>query len=390
MSGDDAFRLPYWAWEKEGQNVLPAPFREAMYQGAANPLFDATRVQAVNRGQPLRPHSPSGSFATDWEAALATTHFTRSVLELSYGGLQTAKATMGQRPASSRSHGVMEARAHDLVHDAVGGAEGNMGDPDTAARDPIFWLHHANVDRLWNRWLDNKNHHLPDPVADKDWYDQAFPFYDESGKPVVVTVREILKRAGDEARYDDDPRILAAAPAAAREKAMEPKIVSLGAVQPMLKLTTTTFTKTLELGEDARPKLMAALAAPRAATEPPAVLLRVEGIKPPKDVRLTFDVFLLKRGEKPSKRSYVGPISFFGRRGDGAHGHGDGEGFTQGFDVTGMVEKLRTANKGRLPDLEVAVVPHSTAGLSDADLAKTKIEVPIANITLKLVEPEKK
>ena len=28
-----------------------------------------------------------------------------------------------------------------------------MGDPLTAAQDPIFWLHHANIDRLWNHWL---------------------------------------------------------------------------------------------------------------------------------------------------------------------------------------------------------------------------------------------
>jgi tyrosinase len=42
MSGDDAFRLPYWPWEQEGQNALPAVFRNAMYQDQDNPLFDAT------------------------------------------------------------------------------------------------------------------------------------------------------------------------------------------------------------------------------------------------------------------------------------------------------------------------------------------------------------
>ena len=39
---------------------------------------------------------------------------------------------------------------HNVVHSALGGL---MGDPDTAAQDPIFWLHHANVDRLWNHWI---------------------------------------------------------------------------------------------------------------------------------------------------------------------------------------------------------------------------------------------
>jgi tyrosinase len=263
-----------------------------------------------------------------------------------------------------------------------------MGDPDTAARDPIFWLHHANVDRLWNRWLDDRNHHLPDPVADKDWYDQEFPFYDETGTRVVVNVSRVLELAAKESRYDEERKVFAGALPAAIEKAMEPKIVSVGAVQPTLKLGTKPFSKTLTLTEDTKPKLMAALAPRAADTEPPAVLLRVEGIKPPKDVNLTYDVFLMKKGDQPSKRTYVGPISFFGRRG-GAHGHGGAEGFTQGFDVTGVVQKLRSANRGKLPELEVSVVPHSTAGLSDEDLAKRTLDIPISNITLKLVTVEK-
>jgi hypothetical protein len=133
---------------------------------------------------------------------------------------------------------------------------------------------------------------------------------------------------------------------------------------------------------------MAALANPPTDVEPPAVLLRVEGIQPPKDLGLAFEVFLTKKGEKASKRSYVGPISFFGRRGE--HAHDEKEGFTQGFDVTSLVKKLRSANKGELPELQVSVIPHSTTGLSDEDLAKKNIDVPISNITLKLVSAEQK
>jgi tyrosinase len=387
MSSDDRFRLPYWSWEKEGQNVLPAPFRDPQYQGRANALFDGTRVEAANKGQPLRPLSASGSFSADWEAVSTTERFTSTAPELAYGGMRAAKTPLPQRPASF-DHGVMESGAHDLLHDAVGDDTGNMGDPDTAALDPVFWLHHANVDRLWNRWLDGRSHHLPDPVTDKDWYEQEFPFYNANGQGVVVSVSKILELASTESRYDEERRILAVAPPAGREKAMEPKVVSVGAIQPTLKLGTKPFTKPLTLAEDTKPRLMEALANPPADVEPPAVLLRVEGIKPPKDVRLTFEVFLMKKGEQPSKKSYVGPISFFGRRGD--HGHAEREGFTQGFDVTNIVQRIRSANKGALPDLEVAVVPHSTTGLSDDELAKKSLDIPISNITLKLVAVEKK
>jgi Common central domain of tyrosinase/Polyphenol oxidase middle domain len=390
MSGNDAFRLPYWPWEKDGQNVLPAPFRDAKYQGQDNPLFDATRVEA-NTGQPLRPATQSGSFGVDWERALRIDEFTTTFAELSYGGIRKPKTTMPAKPVTSRQHGGMESNAHDMLHDAVGGDTGNMGDPRTAARDPIFWLHHANVDRLWNRWLDIKGHLLPDPADDKDWYDQEFQFFDENGKQVVVSVNRILELAAKEYQYDDDDRRLfaAAPPATKREKAVEPKVVSVGAISPMLALSTKPLTKALAITEETKPKLMNALAAPRSGAAIPFVLLRVEDIKPPKDAHFTFEVFLMKRGEKPSRKSYVGQIAFFGRRGNGDHGHDENEGFTQGFDVTDLIQKLRTANKGVLPELEVSVVPHSTAGLSDTDLAKKNVEIPISNITLKLVTVEK-
>nr|CAG8600510.1 4416_t:CDS:2 [Entrophospora candida] len=41
---------------------------------------------------------------------------------------------------------------HDAVHDAVGGAGGHMTYPDIGGFDPIFFLHHANVDRLLAIW----------------------------------------------------------------------------------------------------------------------------------------------------------------------------------------------------------------------------------------------
>ena len=38
-----------------------------------------------------------------------------------------------------------------------------MGAVPTSARDPIFWLHHANVDRLWSAWMKGANRILPAP-----------------------------------------------------------------------------------------------------------------------------------------------------------------------------------------------------------------------------------
>jgi tyrosinase len=40
---------------------------------------------------------------------------------------------------------------HNMVHNAVGGY-GHMSDTSTSAFDPIFWLHHVNIDRLFAMW----------------------------------------------------------------------------------------------------------------------------------------------------------------------------------------------------------------------------------------------
>jgi tyrosinase len=40
---------------------------------------------------------------------------------------------------------------HNLVHVWVGGTQGTML-PSTSPNDPIFFLHHCNIDRLWALW----------------------------------------------------------------------------------------------------------------------------------------------------------------------------------------------------------------------------------------------
>ena len=49
------------------------------------------------------------------------------------------------------SHGNSVENIHNLVHNAVGGY-GHMSDTAASAFDPIFWLHHANIDRLFSMW----------------------------------------------------------------------------------------------------------------------------------------------------------------------------------------------------------------------------------------------
>jgi hypothetical protein len=44
---------------------------------------------------------------------------------------------------------------HNSIHDIIGGNNGNMSDISISAFDPVFWLHHCNMDRFFYNWLKN-------------------------------------------------------------------------------------------------------------------------------------------------------------------------------------------------------------------------------------------
>ena len=42
---------------------------------------------------------------------------------------------------------------HNSIHDIIGGEGGNMSFVDISAFDPLFWLHHSNMERFFYNWL---------------------------------------------------------------------------------------------------------------------------------------------------------------------------------------------------------------------------------------------
>jgi polyphenol oxidase len=95
--------------------------------------------------------------------------------------------------------GTVEIYPHNTMH----GWTGDMSRPNhedmgvyyTAGRDPIFYPHHANIDRLWEAWrrigAARGNRRQVD-FTDPDWLDASFLFYDEEARLVRVTVRDML------------------------------------------------------------------------------------------------------------------------------------------------------------------------------------------------------
>ncbi|KAK7443486.1 hypothetical protein VKT23_015660 [Stygiomarasmius scandens] len=56
---------------------------------------------------------------------------------------------------------------HDMIHNAVGGM-GHMSDTTVAAFDPIFWMHHAQIDRLLSLWSCIHSKWVPDSIGKED------------------------------------------------------------------------------------------------------------------------------------------------------------------------------------------------------------------------------
>jgi hypothetical protein len=173
--------LPYWDYSSGAPgHALPPAFRTPTTpDGSTNPLFVAARRAQVNKGNPVPPA------ITDVSAAMAEDLFTRPGIggSTGFGGPRTGFAHQG--PA----FGQVEAQPHGPVHVWVGGVGGLMTDPNTAALDPVFWLHHCNIDRLWEVWLSEPGHTNPTSAS---WRNRAFALRDEHGVAVSMQVDDVL------------------------------------------------------------------------------------------------------------------------------------------------------------------------------------------------------
>ncbi len=165
-SGDSNFALPYWDWSKiEGQS-LPKTFRDGKDKN--NSLYIPGRDETMNLG---------GLLAKAVVQNDVVASFKSQYLISKQAGLEPSLNT------------TLEA-IHGKIHIAVGGRNGLMKSIATAAQDPIFWMHHCNIDHLWEKWMVEKNPVLPD---DKDpWTTQKFTFFDENGKQVTMSGKDIV------------------------------------------------------------------------------------------------------------------------------------------------------------------------------------------------------
>jgi tyrosinase len=315
--------LPYWNYlDGQGSRRLPVVFRlTTLPDGSPNPLFDATRLRVVNNGAPIP------DFDADYFAALQPVLFTGATR---FGGAQTGETHGGEDPNSAG--GPLENSPHGAVHVAVGG---NMGAFETAGFDPIFWLHHANVDRIWEVWL-GQGGGRANPTDDAWLSAIEYHFHDEAGAETTMTVDDVLDNE-NQLNYVYEDISGPAGPLGGEEMAPEPDNPPqlVGATAEPVQLTGETANVSFPVSEPA---------GPLEGQAPSRVYLRLEDLTSQVRPGVSYAVYLnVPDGvdETPDDH-YVGTASLFGvpQAGDVDRDH---PGMRLVFDITDLHQRLTDA-----------------------------------------------
>ncbi len=377
--GPADWALPYWNYsDSSNSNVLnlpPAFTTPVMPDGTSNPLFVEQRFGAM----PL----PTSDVALD---ALTETLFAGTPGgDPGFGGIETGFSHVGG------ISGDVESLPHNVIHTDVGGIGGLMSDPVTAALDPIFYLHHCNIDRLWEVWLciDSGN---TNPLDQDLWMngpaDSEFIVPLPGGKDFVYTPKMVVDTtaANLNYEYDDIGNPLAGVPkplarlaqlgaAPKPELSMnvnitmgnKPNAELMGANNAKITLVGDSTSTQVKLDKQMIGKVTKGFAqfaaAPNEAKSPDRIFLNLENIRSNVDGPV-IDVYVnlpadANPAEHPENRA--GTIALFGVRKasqtDQPHG---GIGMTRSLEITHVVDALHLGgNLNDLSNLNVRLVPRT-------------------------------
>jgi tyrosinase len=326
---DPNFTLPYWDYLSGNVSDLSIP---PEFRNTQSPLYRSNRNPWVNAGDRIDKNNPGAL------------------------NLNAFKETSYIKPIPNGSVGfcpILDGNPHGAVHVFVGNGTG-MAQIPTAAGDPVFWLHHCNIDRLWESW--NRLSHSNPP-----WPSRTFPFANGAGGAVTAPVGGADRVALLHYRYENyyvppgvaEPLVAAAplAPAALTEaaalqaplevKAIVPGPVTLGAAPVRASLTLPSAPLFA-----AAPQTVAPLAlAPPVDRNYYLVLgsITLQGDPGAATYNVYFD--LPEGAAAPSTEgpNYVGTLNFFGVSADHDHDEGGGHGVT--FNVTEAVKNLQASGK---------------------------------------------
>ncbi|MBN3815973.1 tyrosinase family protein [Paraburkholderia sp. Se-20369] len=407
LGGPATWALPYWNYfggAKGYEAKMPPAFaQKTLPDGTTpNPLYVKMRYGPNNDGNIYVPTNTLGGL-DDQDPNDANEDVTQACMsnDLFYGSNQVTPwpgfggPNYPEFSHDGRHHGNMEKNPHDLVHGYVAGGFsktdfGLMGDPGTAGLDPIFYLHHCNIDRMWAVWngMGNGN------PRQADWLHgpvKIFVMPLPNGESKRYTPGDVTSLANLDYTYQDlvavdlpvaAPLLLrlqnlgvTGLPAATAHHAPSPQATQtpaelLGAATDAVQISGAgSGPISLRLDADVQQRVIKSLAAASLSAPPDHVYLKLENVRGTLDTTvLGVYVNLPADGGSPAVRRahHAGAISLFGLRraseADGAHG-GDGLSFV--LDITRLLDQQYL--DGQLPSENLTVTLLARRALPEQD-----------------------
>ena len=157
VTGRPDFTLPYWDYtsdEPTERGVVPIEFRKPD-DPVFGSLYRAERNALANNGEPIHKNQPT------------------DVMNIEDIMRRAAYSSAGSVMGFCRA---VDSGIHGRMHVLIGNSRG-MGAVPWAGRDPLFWVHHTNIDRMWASW----NSYGGTNPSTATWGNTYFSFADAGG-----------------------------------------------------------------------------------------------------------------------------------------------------------------------------------------------------------------
>lgn len=359
LTKNDKFAMPYWDWTALPE--YPPAFAAPAYKGKPNPLFVEGRN--VLAGDYALTEDIVGQPVID--AIYRETEFEAFGTSRNPDQDSTDPKWV---PAGGGYQGVLEHTPHNLVHNAIGAFMPESNSP----RDPIFFMHHGNIDRIWASWNAMGRANSDDPM----WLDMTFTdnYIAPDGTAYSRTVKDLLDTAPLGYTYDRmPPRKLRAAAATQRDARMralfdrkataKPRRIAKENSAPATPGSPLAIPFTLgqaALRGAARPE------SGKPASEVVALISRIRVTDAVKEIRVLVNHPAPSAKVPVSDAHFAGSIAFL-KHSSGAHGHRKAPPSAI-VNLTETLRRLGASAKGDQLTVQMVAVPKP--GTAQAEAAK--------------------
>lgn len=388
LTKNPKFALPYWDWTTLRQ--LPQAFTDKQYKGKANPLYvpgrgdDPGMVRNTLTGPNALTDALVGPrvIASIYKETVFEVFGTSRSVDRS-GPTPVVQNNLDPKwvPMGGGNQGILERTPHNNVHNNIGAFMPQSNSP----RDPIFMMHHGNIDRIWAYWTALGRKNSPDPL----WLNMPFTnnYITPDGKFYTKIVKNLQSIEALGYTYDNMPKPDKKTVDPLRTKNLQALFNPASPGKPKrVKQTNTKAAKPtahLNVPFALEPAMLKSVAPPPTQKEPPReVVAIISDIKIGDNVR-AIRVFInretVTQDVPDTDPHFVTTISFLAHSAKGAHAHHKSLPST----IVDLTETLLGLSKGKeigSDKISVQLLPVPTPGVpltAVGDVVPGAIEIAI-------------